>query len=235
MICVPKFLIFSLFVLIQFNLYGQVKGSFRTFYDQQTLRSAYLSFDLVKINDLHEYIFVQLPYASDSNVFERNFYFGLNEAYIVPEGADKLILALEDLHRIDSNLCLLVLDATRPRSVQRMMWQTVEGTALEKYVAYPEGGGSLHNIGCALDITLCLRDETPIDMGSHFDLFGKASEPRYHQELLEEGVLTEEHVYYRQILRQVMKNAGFQAINSEWWRFNVFPKELARSLYPIVE
>ena len=40
-----------------------------------------------------------------------------------------------------------------------------------------------------------------------------------------------EQVKNREILRQIMKKAGFIALPSEWWHFNAYPSKYVRENY----
>lgn len=199
------------------------------------LESSFESSGCVNVQNFNPMIVIDLAYKDSFNVFESDFYHGFNKAYLIQEGAEKLATANSILMSIDSSLRIVVFDAARPRSVQRIMWNSVSGTQMEKYVAYPEGGGSLHNYGCAVDVGLIYSNGDLLDMGYGFDHLGWESEPRNHIELLELGILTQQQIENRNILRQVMRQAGFLAIDSEWWHFNVHPKEYVRSNYSIIE
>ncbi len=199
------------------------------------LENSFTSSGCVNVQDFDPMIIVNLAYRDSSNVFESDFYNGFNKAYLIQEGAEKIAAANSILMSIDSSLRIVVFDAARPRSIQRIMWDSVSGTQMEKYVAYPEGGGSLHNYGCAVDVGLIYSNGELLDMGFGFDHLGWESEPRNHKELVELGILTQEQVNNRNLLRQIMIQAGFQAINSEWWHFNVYPKEFVRANYSIIE
>lgn len=115
------------------------------------------------------------------------------------------------------------------------MWERVKGTEQEQYVASPYGGGSVHGYGSAVDVTIVDGDGKELDMGTPFDFFGDKAQPRYHQRFLDSGELSLEQVTNRERLREVMKQAGFIPIESEWWHFNAFPKELVRKKYKMVE
>ena len=108
MICAIKYPLFSIFILVNCLVYSQMEGTYKVFYQQQKLRASFQQNGLVKLNGLDQNILVQLPYATDSNVFNENFYVGLNEAYLVPEGAEKLMAAASYLRERDSTLFLLV-------------------------------------------------------------------------------------------------------------------------------
>jgi len=101
-------------------------------------------------------------------------------------------------------------------------------------VANPKAG-SIHNYGCAVDITISDMSGTRLDMGTPLDFFGELAQPRYEEKFLKEGKLTEEQVANRRLLRKVMYAAGFQGIKNEWWHFEAFDKKHIRKTYSIVE
>jgi D-alanyl-D-alanine dipeptidase len=72
-------------------------------------------------------------------------------------------------------------------------------------------------------------------MGTKYDFFGELAFPALEDSLLEIGELTSQQVTNRQILRNVMKTAGFSPITTEWWHFDAFPYQVTKSKYTIVE
>jgi L,D-peptidoglycan transpeptidase YkuD (ErfK/YbiS/YcfS/YnhG family) len=101
-------------------------------------------------------------------------------------------------------------------------------------VADPEEG-SIHNFGAAVDCSIVDDRSNLLDMGTPFDYFGELAEPRHEKRLLNEGMLTKKHIENRQLLRDVMKEAGFQGIEDEWWHFNAFSLDEIKHRYKIVE
>jgi D-alanyl-D-alanine dipeptidase len=102
-------------------------------------------------------------------------------------------------------------------------------------VADPQKG-SLHNFGVAVDLTVA--DGTngePLDMGTGFDYFGYPAYPDRETQMLREGKINQGHVNNRQILREVMNNAGFSGVGSEWWHFNAFSRKVAGEKFDIVK
>lgn len=55
-------------------------------------------------------------------------------------------------------------------------------------------------------------DDGTIDMGSHFDLFDKAS---WHEDSLFSGEILERRIY----LQNIMKENGFDDYRKEWWHY----------------
>jgi D-alanyl-D-alanine dipeptidase len=131
-----------------------------------------------------------------------------------------------------------VYDAVRPLAVQWILWEKLDSIPPKirtNYVADPKKG-SIHNYGCAVDLTIIDTERLqPLDMGTKFDFFGYLAYPRKEAEMLEKGLLTKEQVANRQLLRDVMQEAGYEGITSEWWHFNFYPRKTAEKKYKIVE
>lgn len=167
---------------------------------------------------------VHMVYATPYNFMGRVLYNDLDEAYLVPEAMEKLKRAHEILRKKRMDLHLVVYDAARPRSIQEQMWAVVEGTDLEDFVANPnKSGGGAHNYGIAVDVTLVDCTGHPIPMGSEYDYFGDRSRVDIEQELFERGEINQRELLNRQLLREVMTEAGWEVEPSEWWHFNAMP------------
>ncbi|MCB0374997.1 MAG: M15 family metallopeptidase, partial [Sinomicrobium sp.] len=195
--------------------------------------SSLLDAGLKDIRQLDSTIRIALKYATEDNFMGRVLYTDLSHAFLQAEAATKLVAAQKELKEKDSALGLLVYDAVRPNSIQYKMWDLVAGTPKELYVA-PPGSGSLHNFGCAVDLTI-VKNGVPLDMGTPYDFFGKKAQPRYNRYFLDRNELTQEQVANRELLRTVMRSAGFIPIDSEWWHFNAFSLEDAKKKYNIVK
>lgn len=195
-----------------------------------TLEQKLIDAGLVNVQSLDPSILVELKYASKDNFLKKNVYGGLRRCYMQPEAADKLAKASAILQEQRPDLRLLVYDAVRPRSVQFAMWRIVKGTSQQSYVASPTSG-SVHNFGAAVDLTLADKTGQPLDMGTVFDFFGKKAQPRYENQFLASGELTQEQVDNRLLLRNVMIDAGFSIIRNEWWHFNAFPAAESRKRF----
>lgn len=179
---------------------------------------------------------VYMVYATPYNFMGRVLYKDLDKAYLVPEAMDKLKKANEYLRKKRMDLHLIVYDAARPRSIQEQMWSVVEGTYLEDFVANPhQGGGGPHNFGIAVDVTLVDCTGHPIPMGSEYDYFGDRSRVDKEQMLFENGEITRRELLNRQLLREVMTQAGWEVEPSEWWHFNAMPRTEAQQRLPIIK
>ncbi len=190
--------------------------------------------DLVDIQKLNPDIQVSLVYSSEENFLGADVYGDLERCFLRKEVAEMLSSAQDLLQKERNGFRLLVFDGLRPLDVQRRMWDLVKGTDKQKYVADPKTG-SIHNYGAAVDLTIVDSSGTPLDMGTPFDFFGELAQPRFEQKLLSEGMLTQEQLENRLLLRNVMQEAGFKGISVEWWHFDAFPKEKVRKRFTIVD
>ena len=190
---------------------------------------------LVDVNSVDETIQVDLVNSdAGKNFFRENFYNGLNKAYLRKEVALKLAGAQALLKSGDPDLSLQILDAARPRSVSRKMYEKMKGTPYERYVAHPERG-SMHNYGIAVDITIVDERGQELDMG--FSPFRKSTPALYWQVAkMKIGFgLSEEQKKNRRLLAATMQQAGFLPLSHEWWHFNGMPKDEARKRFAIIE
>jgi len=189
---------------------------------------------LVDVQSVDMSIRVVLPYASDDNFTKTALYESSQYAYLQPDVAEKLARASQLLQQRHSNYRLLVLDAARPMSVQRIMWNAVRGTPFRYYVANPSKGGGLHNYGAAVDVTLTDDLGVELDMGTPFDFFGEEAHPEKEDILLKQGKLTQTQIDNRRLLRKVMREAGFTICPTEWWHFNACSLAEAKKKYKAI-
>ncbi|GAB4241719.1 MAG: hypothetical protein Kow00109_17260 [Acidobacteriota bacterium] len=131
-------------------------------------------------------------------------------AYLQRPAAAALVAAQRELER--RGLGLLIFDAYRPWYVTWIFWQATP-PHLREFVADP-AGGSRHNRGCAVDLTLYdLRSGEPLPMPTDYDDFSPAA-----------------HIDYpggdpvaranRDLLRSVMEGVGFEPYPPEWWHYD---------------
>ena len=190
---------------------------------------------LVDVTTLDSSLIVRLPYTTSDNFTGQVLYEDLETAFLQPEVAVKLQQAVRILRRLHPDYRLLIYDAARPLSIQRRMWQIVQGTPQQIYVSNPAKGGGLHNYGAAVDLTLADRHGNPLPMGTPFDYFGPEAHIDHEAELVAQGKLTAAEVRNRQLLRQVMRAAGFIPLRSEWWHFNALRLSEAKLRYAPIE
>ncbi len=188
----------------------------------------------VDIQSVDSSIVVDLKYASADNFMGFNMYGTLRHAYLRPEVAEKLAQAQQLLKKENIDYTLVVYDAARPLSVQKIMYEKVSGTEFSQYVANPYNGGGFHNFGCAVDVTILYKGE-PLEMGSHFDSFDELSHTDNEQRNLANGTLSQEAFDNRSLLRRVMTSVGFEVEPCEWWHFSVYKIEYIRKNLPLLE
>jgi len=198
------------------------------------VKKSFADANLVKMSQIDASLQTDLRYASDNNFMKKNVYGNLSECYLQDEVARKLAKAQEFLREKYPTQSLLLLDCARPLSVQAAMWDLVKGTDKHRYVAAPSAT-PLHCYGVAVDVTIADKNGKPIDMGTEYDHFGELAQPRYHQKFSKNGKLSAKQLTNRVRLREVMKKAGFRAIETEWWHFNGFSKSEAKKRYRIVK
>jgi zinc D-Ala-D-Ala dipeptidase len=122
-------------------------------------------------------------------------------------------------HALDSlfpekRVSFQIWDAYRPYDVQKEMWAHTPDT---NYVANPYTGGSSHNKGLAIDLTLLTVQEGQfmlLDMGTKFDDFSKKAHHGYKR-------LPKEVLANRALLKAAMQAAGFVALPTEWWHYRL--------------
>lgn len=201
-----------------------------------SLEQSLIDAGLVNIQDIIPDILVDLKYATTDNFMDTNVYGNLKRCYLQPDVANDLKKCQTYLKEKDSTLTLLVFDGVRPRSVQQFMWDYLDLPIHEKtkFVSNPKNG-SLHNYGAAVDITVAHLDGTLLDMGAGYDDIRKIAYPRHEQAYLDSGMLNQDQIANRELLREVMKSGGFWGIQTEWWHFNRYNREKAKERYAIVE
>ena len=180
---------------------------------------------------------VELKYSTEDNFFKQDVYGDLTRCYLQLLAAEMLAKAQKALQEEYPNLSLLVYDGVRPIRVQQILWDGLDKPDSTKplYVSDPKIGG-LHNFGVAVDLTILdLKTRKPLDMGTPFDYFGYPAYPDRELQMLAEKKITKAQVANREILRKVMKGAGFTGIGSEWWHFNAFSRKEAGEKFPLIQ
>jgi D-alanyl-D-alanine dipeptidase len=198
------------------------------------IEKKFIKAGLIDIKTIDSSIQVDLVNSDPKkNYFRENYYNGLNKAYLRKEVAIKLANAQKILKAKHPQFSLLILDAARPRSVSKMMFDKMKGTRFEKYVANP-AMGSMHNYGIAVDLTIVDEKGKELDMG--FSPFRKSTLELYWQlAKMKIGFkLNKEQKENRKLLSDTMKKAGFLPLSFEWWHFNGMPKDRARQKYQII-
>lgn len=149
----------------------------------------------------------ELLFTTDRNVTGRGLYPAVplleeNTARMLKQAYDRF---LED------GYILKIYDAYRPRSAQQALWNVVRNN---KYIADPSKGGSWHQSGRAVDISLVEKEtgielSMPTPMHTFTDEAGRYATNSWSEEVTK-------NVDY---MTAVMKKAGFSTIRTEWWHF----------------
>jgi D-alanyl-D-alanine dipeptidase len=175
-------------------------------------------------------IAVDLRYASPDNFVGRDLYSPFDCAWLHVDAATALERVVAWLAAKRPGHTALVLDALRPQRVQQQLWDALEGSGLQMYLANPERG-SIHSYGMALDITILDEHGRELDMGTGFDDMTELSHPALEEVFLHSGALLDAQVANRRLLREAMFQAGFVGINTEWWHFDCGDRNLVRQSF----
>lgn len=173
---------------------------------------------LVDVLSVDSTLRVKLIYSTADNFMHRDVYGDLETAYLLPHFARKVAHAQRLLRERRPGWRLLVCDAARPISVQRLMYKLVEGTSDQVYVANGNRGGR-HNYGVAVDVTLLDETGSEADMGTPVDFFGEEAHTGNESALADEGRISAVACRNRQLLREVMREAGLVPYRREWWHY----------------
>ena len=192
---------------------------------------------LVNIQEIDSDILVDLKYSMTDNFVGKDVYGCISNCYLQKRPAEMLSKANNLLQQKNANYRLLVYDGGRPLSIQKVLWNSLTQYSPKQratYVANP-AQGSIHNYGSAVDLTIATSDGTPLDMGTKYDYFGELAYPKKENYFLKIGKLTKQQITNRQLLRSVMKTAGYMPIEYEWWHFNAMSRQSAKATYKIIQ
>jgi D-alanyl-D-alanine dipeptidase len=195
-----------------------------------------LSNNLVAIDEVNPKILVELKYATTDNFMKIKLYSRINRAYLQKDVALRLSNCQEYLSKLKPGYKLLIYDAVRPVSVQQKMWDAMDSlppVERGKYVSNPRNR-SLHNLGAAVDLTICDETGKPLDMGAGYDDFREIAYPELESRFLKTGQLSKEQINNRELLRMVMRKEGFRNIPTEWWHFNACSRKEGLSKYQVL-
>ncbi|MGB3535626.1 MAG: M15 family metallopeptidase [Microcoleaceae cyanobacterium] len=169
---------------------------------------------------------------------------GVDSPYYLRQGVlHRLIQAQAELNTNYPNFKIQIFDAYRPVEVQQFMvdyvfQQTVKSQGLNPEQLSPDKQQEIleqvyqfwaipslnsatpppHSTGAAIDVTLVDEAGKVIDMGSPIDELSPRSYPAHFASSTHN--LEQTYDQNRQILSQVMKQAGFQQHPGEWWHFS---------------
>jgi zinc D-Ala-D-Ala dipeptidase len=185
---------------------------------------------LVNLEEFIPGIHIDLKYTTTDNFVSADVYGDLDKCFLRKEAAEKLKKAQDLLQAQRPGYSLLVFDGVRPFRVQQLMWDSLHIPNKRNYLA-PPSEGSVHNYGCAVDLSIADSLGKEIDMGTPFDFFGELAQPKFEGQMLANGKLTQAQYDNRILLRKVMKQAGFFDIHTEWWHFNAFGSKAVKTMF----
>ena len=162
---------------------------------------------LVDIEKLIPGIVLDIRYATKNN-FTHHKVYSSARAFVRKPVADSLLKIQNEL--FEKGISLKILDAYRPYSVTLRFFRIYPDTT---FVA-PPWLGSIHNTGCAVDVTLVdLNTGYELDMPTQFDDFTEKASHSYVD-------LPEKVLQNRKLLRDIMLKYGFDKYDHEWWHYN---------------
>lgn len=162
---------------------------------------------LVDISRLSEDFILDIRYATENNFLGKKVY-PRPLCALQKETAIKLINANKKF--IGMGYCIKIFDGYRPISIQKIFWEIMPN---DDFIANPYKNGSIHNRGCAVDITLVdINTGEELEMPSEFDDFSERANRNNPN-------MTKAAKRNLNILTEVMIENGFDKINSEWWHF----------------
>lgn len=173
---------------------------------------------LVLIKDVDSSIVIDLRYATSDNFTKKKVYPSAVCA-LEKNTAIKLAIANSELKKLGYRI--KIWDAYRPLYVQKIFWSICPD---DNFVANPNNGGSIHNHGCAVDITLTDMNGNEVAMPTKFDDFtdkAMGSDPDMPADAKKN----------LKVLRDAMKKSGFYTITTEWWHFEDSDQEK----YPLLD
>lgn len=163
---------------------------------------------MISLSTIIPNLVVDLRYATTHNFTYKKLY-STNAVACLRLPASYGLKKVQDELK-SSGLGLKIFDAYRPYRVTEKMWHLIHD---ERYVANP-AKGSGHNRGLAVDLTLIdLKTGNELNMGTAFDNFTDSAHHAFKQ--LPTVVLEN-----RLLLKQIMKKAGFNALETEWWHYS---------------
>ncbi|WP_291115488.1 M15 family metallopeptidase [Flavobacterium sp. UBA6135] len=186
------------FILTVSNLFSQrIHGYSSTPHDTTFVNVEKYSSDFV----------LDMRYATTNNFMNTKVY-DCDKCYLRYKTVKALLNANQEFLKLGYKIKLF--DCYRPTDVQKIMFDIVPNPT---YVADPKNG-SIHNRGCAVDLTLVDKKGNELDMGTTFDFFGVEAAHAYQN-------LSKEVLENRILLKTVLQNNGFNSIKSEWWHYNL--------------
>lgn len=192
------------------------------------ISSAQIPDDFVSVREIDTTMRVELRYFTTNNFVGTKIRgYKANKAYLTKRAAKALHMAHRRAWKM--GLGILIYDAYRPQQAvdHFVEWSKHASDTIKKADFYPmmrksilfrEGfiaAKSGHSRGSTVDLTLYrLETGEVLDMGSPYDLFSEIS---FHNTPL----INSEQWTNRNLLRTLMRNAGFRPYTKEWWHYTL--------------
>ena len=173
---------------------------------------------LVSLRDLDAGFVIDMRYAGENNFTGKKVY-PSDQCLLRKETAEKLVRANAEF--MEAGYRLKIWDAYRPMHVQQIFWELVGDS---RYVANPKAGGSNHNRGAAVDVTLVDKEGKELRMPSGFDDFSPKAARN-------QSGMDPEAKENMDLLTKIMVKNGFKTIGTEWWHFD----DTASSEYEVLD
>ncbi len=165
--------------------------------------------DLVELGKFDTRLSIQSPYVTESNWLGKKLH-PANRLFLVKQTAEKLRAVQDALDRDESGFVLKIRDGYRPPAVQRQMLDQLKH---KREQAADPPNGSLHSRGCAVDVTLALRDGNNVAMPTKYPDFSESAHVKTIMELDTPAAKN-----FKTLLH-CMHEAGFEVHPTEWWHF----------------
>jgi D-alanyl-D-alanine dipeptidase len=164
---------------------------------------------MLDLRSLMPGIVYDLRYAGKDNFMKKRMYPAKTlHTFLRAPAARALARVQQQLNQ--NGYGLKIFDAYRPYSVTVAFWEPIRD---ERYVANPSKGSG-HNRGLAVDLTIIdLKTGKELDMGTGFDNFTDSAHHAFTQHLPPSVQQA------RALLKSVMEQNGFTALETEWWHY----------------
>lgn len=173
---------------------------------------------LVNVQEIDPSIRIDLRYATAEN-FTESVIYPFRTCLLRKETAEKLKAANSEFQT--HGYFIKIWDGYRPPYAQLILWEKVPNP---RYVGNPNTGGSVHNRGGAVDLTLVDANGKELEMPSAYDDFSMQASP-YRKDL---SPKVAENL---DLLVRILTKHGFKQMPSEWWHYN----DGDAKKYPLVE
>ncbi len=162
---------------------------------------------LVDLESFIPGITLDIRYATTNN-FTHEIIYKSPKAFVRKPVANALLNIQNELK--EQGLAIKIFDAYRPYAATVKFYEVYLDT---NFVAAP-WKGSVHNRGCAVDLTLIdLSTGNELEMPTPFDDFTKKASHSYNN-------LNEAALKNREVLLNIMLKNGFSKYEHEWWHYN---------------